>query len=341
MVVGEGGQLPLPWLREPLDRALTATRGHALLVQASPGIGALEFALTLAQAWLCESGAPAAARPCGGCGSCQLFRTHAHADLHLAVPEDTALAIGWPIDFDDKRKPSRQIKIDQVRAAIDWIVTTTGRGQGKVLVLHPAEAMNAAAASALLKTLEEPPNGARIVLTAADPTRLMPTVRSRCQQLTLPPPARTVAEEWLSAHGVDGAGVLLAASGGQPLDALRWHREGLGAAAWAALPRRLADGDPGVFAGWPVPRALDALSKLCHDAMRRAAGGLPTFFAANDVPKGASIESLTAWQRELQRVQRHAEHPWNEPLLVDSLTAGARAVLARRPDDKAFDTLAR
>ena len=166
-------------------------------------------------------------------------------------------------------------------------------------------------------------------------------VRSRCQQLTLPPPARAVAEEWLSAHGVDGAGVLLAASGGQPLDALRWHREGLGAAAWAALPRRLADGDPGVFAGWPVPRALDALSKLCHDAMRRAAGGLPTFFAANDVPKGASIESLTAWQRELQRVQRHAEHPWNEPLLVDSLTAGARAVLARRPDDKAFDTLAR
>ena len=64
LVVGESGELPLPWLAEPLARALATQRGHATLVHGMPGVGALEFALAWAQAWLCEAapvGASAAA----------------------------------------------------------------------------------------------------------------------------------------------------------------------------------------------------------------------------------------------------------------------------------------
>jgi hypothetical protein len=55
LVVGPSGELPLPWLAEPLARALAGQRGHATLLHASPGVGALEFALALGMAWLCEA----------------------------------------------------------------------------------------------------------------------------------------------------------------------------------------------------------------------------------------------------------------------------------------------
>jgi DNA polymerase-3 subunit delta' len=348
VVVGEDGVLPLPWLRAPLDDALQRQRAHALLVHGAPGIGALEFALVLAQAWLCEApGSAGAARPCGRCPSCRLVQARSHPDLKLRMPEELALAIGWPVSVDEKRKPSRQIRIDEVRDATDWIVTTPARGRAKVLVLHPAEAMNFAAASALLKTLEEPPAGARLVLSAAEPASLMPTIRSRCQRLTLVAPSASVALAWLAGQGVADAAVLLAGAGGRVLDALALHREGLTAQVWAGLPASVASGQAGALAGWPVPRTLETLQKLCHDAMVAAVGGVPRFFPAAAVPASASLPALDLWQRSLQRVRRNADHPWSEPLLVDTLVAEGRAALApaasppsrRRSEETALDTL--
>lgn len=343
-MVGEGGQLPLPWLRAALDEVLARQRGHALLLQGAPGIGSFEFALTLAQAWLCE--AAQGPRPCGGCAGCRLVRSHTHADLLVRMPEEEAVAREWPVTLDEKRKPSRQIRIDEVRDAIDWIVTTPARGRAKVLVLFPAESMNPAAASALLKTLEEPPTGARLLLCAADPALLMPTVRSRCQHVALPWPDAAQATAWLDAQGIEGAPVLLAAAGGQPLEALRLHRQGVTAAVWTALPRRLAQGDAQSLAGWRVPAALDVLMKLCHDASLAASGGVPRFFPADSVPATGGLERLSAWYKTLQRVARHAEHPWQEALAVEALVAEGRDALAgtansapsaRRP----LDTLTR
>jgi DNA polymerase-3 subunit delta' len=341
VVVGDDGRLPLPWLRAPLDEVLQRQRGHALLVHGAPGIGALEFGLVLAQARLCE--ANSGPRPCGRCASCRLVQSRSHPDLKLRVPEDLALAIGWPIVFDEKRKPSRQIRIDEVREAIDWIVTTPARAGAKVLVIHPAEAMNETAASALLKTLEEPPASAQIVLLAAEPGTLMPTVRSRCQQVVLPLPSPEAALGWLAAEGVADAAVMLAGAGGRPLDALALARSGVTGAIWASLPRSVARGQPGALAGWPVPRVVDALQKLCHDAMVVAVGGAPRFFPDDAVPAHASLQALRTWQRSLLRVSRDADHPWSEPLLVESLVAEGRSALSNpgktRSAEPALDTL--
>ncbi len=357
LLVQADGQLPLPWLQAPLQQALHNHRGHALLVHASPGLGAAAFALVLAQSWLCElksnpqtSGQGADAQPphpaCGSCGSCKLFQSHVHPDLLVLMPETLRQQHAWPMsgdkaDADDsKKKPSKQIRIDEVRAMLDWAGKTSSRGRGKVVVLHPAEALNLQSANALLKTLEEPAPGTRLILTVSDTSTLLPTVRSRCQQLRLAVPDPATSQDWLASQGVQGAAesaALLAACSGRPLDALALARAGVDGASWARLPQAVSLGQATVFAGWPVPRVLDALQKLCHDAMAQAAGAAPHYFPAAALwpPAGsapaAGLAALAGWAAELSRVARHAEHPWNEPLLIEALvTAGARALKGRR-----------
>jgi DNA polymerase-3 subunit delta' len=329
----------LPWLAGPLADAVANQRSHAVLVQGSAGIGALPFMLALAQAWLCEGGSSTDRRPCGHCGSCRLVSSRLHPDLYVLLPETLRQSEGWPLSGDKpddgdsesgktKRKPSRQLRIDEVRGAIEWVQRTSARGQGKVVVLHPADALNHPAASALLKTLEEPPAGTRILLSAADPEHLLPTVRSRCQRVRLPLPAPDVAVRWLAGHGVVEPQVLLAAAGGLPLAARALAEGGITAAVWRGLPTAVARAQGAAMAGWPVPTVVDALLKLCHDAMVLAAGGTPRYFPAGSIPAGATIEALTHWRHELSRIARHDEHPWNEGLLLDALMAQGRRALA-------------
>ncbi len=334
LVADEQGGLPLPWLAPPLADALATQRGHALLVHGSPGVGALPYALTLAQAWLCEgAGAQPRSGPCGRCAACHLVRIHLHPDLMVLMPETLRRAFDWPlvddkVDGDDaKRKPSKQIRIQEVRGLIDWSTKTSSRGRGKVAVLHPADALNLQSANALLKTLEEPPVGTRLLLTTADPAQLLPTVRSRCQLQVLAAPPADMAATWLASQGLAQADVLLAACSGRPLDALALAQAGVDGETWAALPGAVARGHAAALAGWPVPRALDALHKICHDAMTLAAGGAPRYFPAGRVPRHGGLPALSAWSLELDRVARHDGHPWNEGLLLDTLVQQGAAAL--------------
>jgi DNA polymerase-3 subunit delta' len=322
---------PLPWLQAPLRQALSQQRSHALLVQAAEGTGAFEFMLAMSQAWLCE--ADDTPRPCGHCGSCRLVLAHAHPDLLVLLPEARRVEFGWGQtgegEADDsgkaRKKPSKQIRIDEVRTAIDWIGQTTSRGRAKVLLVFPAEAMNLQAASALLKTLEEPPGAARLLLGCSDVEHLLPTVRSRCQRLMLHLPDPQQSLDWLAGQGVAHADVLLAAAAGAPLQALALSAAGIDSATWLAVPRAVAQGQSTVFNGWPVPRAIDALQKLCHDAMAMAVGGRPSYFNAEALPHGARMPALVAYAKTLARVARDDEHPWNEGLLIDALVCEAAA----------------
>jgi DNA polymerase-3 subunit delta' len=148
--------------------------------------------------------------------------------------------------------------------------------------------------------------------------------------LRLAEPSADVALDWLSTQGVgpkDDAQVLLTACSGRPLDALAWSKAGLDANSWAALPEAVARGQSSAVSGWPVPRVVDALQKLCHDALSRAAGGPAAYYPDARVPAHGQLAALAEWSRELQRVARHDEHPWNEGLLIDSLVqGGARAL---------------
>ena len=334
------GRLPLPWLAEPAARAAALGQAHAVLVHGPAGAGHLALGLLLAQANLCEQPPPSAALamglPCGRCRACHLVSTRVHPDLLIVIPEQLRVQLGWVDDDDSKpakadAKPSKEIRVEQVRQAIAWAQLTSGRGQGKVMLLHPADALNAAAANALLKTLEEPPGRLRLLLTSADPERLLPTVRSRCQRLRLDLPATDDALAWLGEQGVTDAAPLLRAAGGSPLEAVAWAAEGWTAALLAELPRRVAAGDAGALAGRAVPRVVDLLLRLAHDVQVKAAGGAPRFFDAAHLPALADPLALRAWQAALLRVARHDEHAWNAGLLIESLVTQAAAVWPQGP----------
>jgi DNA polymerase III subunit delta' len=321
----------LPWLAEPLARLRDHDRSHALILHGGAGSGQLELALRAAQAWLCEQ----PPGPCGHCPSCHLALARLHPDQKLLMPETVQQALGWGDGGDEgdadgegksKRKPSREIKIDAVRAAIDWAHTSTSRGRGKVLLFYPADAMNMTSANALLKTLEEPAAGTRLLLCVDDPEHLLPTVRSRCQRVRFTPPDAATAQAWLAKQGVQGADALLRATGGEPLAALALVAEGLDADAWGALPRQVVAGDARLLATLPLPRVVRVLQQVCHDAMAQAAGAAPRFFTPGQVPAGAGLAALAEWATQLARVARHDEHPWNAPLRIEALVAqGQRA----------------
>jgi DNA polymerase-3 subunit delta' len=324
-----------PWLQRPLAEALAQLRGHATLVHGPSGVGQFDFALALARSWLCET--PLAGQACGECAGCRLMQSRTHPDFCLLIPEAVAESLGWTAEDEGrdperkKAKPSRELKVEAVRDAIAWSQKTSSRGRGKVVVIHPADALNAISANALLKTLEEPPAGVRLVLSTADPELLLPTIRSRCQRWGLALPEAGEALAWLQGQGLDGAEVLLAAAGGRPLDARALAAEGVDAALWRAIPAAVARADAAPLAGWTVPRAVDALQKLCHDAMRQAVGGAARFYPADSLPAGPELEALAAWSRTLSRTARHDEHPWNANLLIEALVIeGSRAWPGKR-----------
>ncbi len=334
-MVGPDGTLPLPWLATVLRQTLRSQRAHALLLHGPQGVGQFELAVTLAQAWLCET-TQGASRPCGHCASCKLVQARSHPDLLLLIPEVLQSELGWgAADGDEaaterasKAKPSQEIKVEAVRRAVNFAQVTSARGRGKVVVLHPAERMNGISANTLLKTLEEPVGDTRFVLSCAAPDALLPTIRSRCQGIVLSLPPTAEASAWLSEQGVADADVMLAAAGGQPQEALAWSRQGIDAALWARLPELVAKGVPQPLAAWPLPRTLDVLQKLCHDSACVAGGAAPRYFPMASIAPGADLMALNAWMVELQRIARHAEHPWNAGLVTESLVQQGQRALA-------------
>jgi DNA polymerase III subunit delta' len=325
-----------PWIARQA-RQLLAQRGHAWLLQGPSGLGQYGLALELARAWLCDQPGPAGA--CGQCPSCHAIEVRAHTDLCVLMPEIIQLELGWPLgekaqkEIDDKaRKPSKEIRIEAMRDAVEFAQRTSGRGRGKVVLVYPAERMNHVTANALLKTLEEPAGDLHFVLASEAAHQLLPTIRSRCLGHTMAWPAEDEAIAWLQQQGVRATevGALLRAAGGRPADALLSFNAGRDPKIWALLPKALARGDNAALADWTPAQAIDALLKLCHDLLLVKVGAEPRFFHLDDLPAPASFAALSGWSRELTRMARTAEHPFNAGLMLEALVSQARSALNSR-----------
>jgi len=323
-----------PWIARQLQ-ALLAQRGHAWLLQGPSGLGQFELALALVRAWLCDQ--PGVEGACGQCPSCHGIDVHTHPDLVVLMPETEMLARGWPLsekaqtEIDDKkRKPSRDIRVDAMREAIEFAQRTSGRGRGKAVLVYPAERMNAVTANALLKTLEEPPGDMRFVLATDAAHQLLPTIRSRCLSHILAWPEADEVRPWLAAQGVAGeqATALLHAAGGRPAEALVLAEGRDAARRWSQLPQALARGEPGALADLPLPEAVARLQKLCHDLLAVQLGAAPRFFDTADLPRQPlPLLVLTRWWQQLAQSARTAEHPLNAGLATEFLVSSARQVL--------------
>jgi DNA polymerase-3 subunit delta' len=199
-----------PWLDGHWSffiRRLEAGRlAHALLIEGPSGNGKTALASAMVAKLLCREDQ---AWACGRCRSCNLRQGEAHPDYFNLHPEEE----------------SKVIKVDQVRSLIGKLDLTTSISQRKVAYIHPAEAMNGAAANALLKSLEEPAGDTVLILVSDSPASLPITIRSRCQTISVSQPDGEVVLDWLknsSDRSAEEIGAALLAAGGSPLRAMNY-----------------------------------------------------------------------------------------------------------------------
>lgn len=296
--------------REAIERDIRATiRGGALshgwIISGPLGSGKATLAFRIARGLL-DSNALSDDDSFEMSEATKVFRqisANAHPDLFVAQRL-------WD---EKKNKFQTEITVETIRKLTNFLTMTASQGGARIAIVDTADDLNRNAANALLKALEEPPAGALLLLLSSSPGRLLPTIRSRCRQLTLPPLSEAALERFLVTEGID-AGRAKAVSShaqGRPGYALQLATDE-GEAAITLAESFLTNAKAGKslkdvsasIAGkngdtlWPIFREI-VLGRL-SEAARASASGIeaPAFNGAN------SAMLLDAWQKLGTLIQR-------------------------------------
>jgi DNA polymerase III subunit delta' len=305
----------LPWHAEHWAR-LQARRQrdalpHALLLCGAAGLGKRAFAQRFVQGLLCSESV--SGDPCDRCRSCLLVAAGTHPDV---------ISLSFGLRKDGVLRS--EIVVDQIRELSARLAMRSQFGGWQVATIDPADAMNPAAANALLKTLEEPAAQTMLILLGDAPWRLPPTIRSRCQRIEFHLPAAADALAWLQAEDVRDAAAALDAAGGNPGLARAWAQEG-------ALDRRLevrkdlaalaaGRGQPlDVVKRWldnePAQRLWFAAQAAADEIKARSAERSGPLASAMDV------EALGHWYSAVNRTREGLRGPLRGDLLLLELLA--------------------
>ncbi len=304
-----------------------ARGAHALLITGASGLGQGDFALAFAASYLCTQ-PNAQRRACGTCSSCRWLDAGTHPDFVL---------IERPRDEDDAGRGAgsasaareKPIGVDQIRALGETLPLSAHNETGKAVVIRPADALNTAASNALLKNLEEPPPKVLFLLVTDRPALLLPTVRSRCQNVAIRLDDPQAATTWLEQQGIDEPSLPLALAGGAPLQAAAiaadpaWgkRRSFLSALATpGSEPIRMAEAfrdlSPALVLSWLQTWTYDLLAMRFFRQIRY------------HVDMSAQIETLapaldpievSRVHRALSALRRHVNHPLNARLFVEQM----------------------
>jgi DNA polymerase-3 subunit delta' len=300
----------LPWHAEHWARVQARRqRGalpHALLLCGPRGLGKRDFLRRFVRGLLCQH--PNDGDACGTCRSCLLFDAGTHPDY---------VALGYGLRKDGVQRS--EIVVDQVRQLSARLATASQFGGWQIASIDPADAMNAAAANALLKTLEEPASQTMLILLADESWRMPATIRSRCQRIDFQLPTQDVSLAWLQEAGVRDASAALTAAGGNPGLARIWAEQGALAqrqevrkdlAALAAgrsdaleMGKRWLDNEPGQRLWFAV--------QAVADEMRARAGN-----QAGPLSSALDGEGLSAWYDAANRTREALRGPLRGDLLL-------------------------
>ena len=179
---------------------------HAYLFSGPPGLGRRTLALRLAQALNCTQ-PPAPGQACGDCRDCRQIEAMTHPDLSVVQAETEG----------------GTLKVDQIREVRRALTLKPYQAKYRVALFLRFQEASEGAANALLKTLEEAPEYAILILTADSPEQLLPTITSRCEVMRLRPLSTDVIEAHLQGHGAtsEQAHLIASVSGGRPGYALK------------------------------------------------------------------------------------------------------------------------
>ena len=296
------------------SRLARGSMPHALLLCGPAGLGKRDFLQRFVRGLLCER--PRDGDACGQCRACLLLEAGTHPDV---------VTVSYGLRKDGVQR--KEIVVDQVRELSARLAMASQFGGWQVVAIDPADAMNAAAANALLKTLEEPSPQTLLLLVADAPWRLPQTIRSRCQRIEFQLPPETEAMAWLDARGVADPAAALAAAGGNPGLARAWSEQG-------ALARRQAVRKDlaALAAGRAEPmevarRWLDAEPEQClWFAAQAAADEARGRAAGTAAPLGSQLdaEALADWFHAANRTRDALRGPLRGDLLLLELLAGWR-----------------
>lgn len=273
-----GQQRPVRMLSNALARGRMP---QAWLFTGETGVGKKTAAIELAKAANCINNAgPDGSRKAGGCGicrACKKISAGIHPDIHTVTPAGA------------------HIRIDQVRTLCRNLALKSDEASMRFVLIAEAQQMNAEAANALLKILEEPPEATVFVLTAPDTADLLPTIVSRCQHIRFHPVARPDLEKHLvEQYGVEPDHAMIVAS-----------------LARGSLSRALEM----VSEDWLGRRrfVIDQLRQLPAQphAFRHA---FAEMLAADKARLGIVLEIVKNWYRDLAVYSRSPAHVYNRDL---------------------------
>jgi DNA polymerase-3 subunit delta' len=276
---------------------------HAYLFEGPRGIGRRKVADWLALYVNCLDREHA---PCGRCARCTTIQAGSHPDVIALEP--------------DPERASGTITVDEVRELIRKSGYHRFDSERRVLIVDPADAMLEPAANALLKTLEEPPDGTGFILITTSARRLLPTIVSRCQLVRFGAVPTGEIAAWLTDRGVEDAELCARLSLGSPGRALELADGGLEArrAARSVLVRLGQSGTlKGVFdhnqkltkgtarVKW-MPDALllfEVLEELLRDVAVYASGAEGQLLHA-DEPELVADWARRLWPGGVEQIQR-------------------------------------
>jgi len=309
-----------PWHGEHWRRIVQArAQGrlpHAILLTGPVGLGKSVFARRLGDSLVCVK-TDELGDACGCCPSCRTAQAGTHPDQRFVKPEE----------------PGRNIRIDAVRELTANSVLSASEGAYRVFVIDPADAMNNAAANALLKTLEEPCSKTVLILVSSRPDCLAPTIRSRCQLLKFVTPSWGEARAWLTKQGIDtDIDELLAISGGAPLRALLAKEQ-----AWLEESHRLGQelltlkhrkiNPLSIVEEWekrPLHLLSDSLKRCLSDLVKLASGlrdetiyhpGMRADLQC--LGEGIDLRMLYGFNDEVLRLDREASNNLNVQMQLE------------------------